>query len=268
MIDSVREAGHDLNNQLSAILTIADLERKRAPAASQAAKAFETICEAVRRAASSVDALSGPSRDVRYLRDLMPTRDALLGELEALCKRDGIPAVDPATGRFLGAMVSAMLAGSILELGTAYGYSALCMAYAQPETGRIWTIEPDRKRVSIARGFFERAGMASRIEIIEQPALEVLPKLAHRQFDIVFIDALKEEYADYLRLALPHVKRSGLVIVDNLLWSHRAAAPPSDADEASTKSIRRFNELFVNHPQLRATILPVGDGIGVGARIA
>ena len=106
-----------------------------------------------------------------------------------------------------------MLAGSILELGTAYGYSALCMARAQPETGRIWTIDPDRRRTAIARSFFERAGVAERIEIIEQPALEVLPKMAQRQYDIVFIDALKEEYADYLRLALPHVKRSGLVIV-------------------------------------------------------
>jgi O-methyltransferase len=186
--------------------------------------------------------------------------------LEELCVRDGIPLVERDTGRFLSVMASAMLAGSILELGTAYGYSTLCMARAQPETGRIWTIDPDTRRTAVARSFFERAGVADRIEIIEQPALDVLPKMGQRQYDIVFIDALKEEYADYLRLALPHVKRSGLVIVDNLLWHHRAAAPEADSDETSTKAIRQFNSLFVTHPDLNAAILPIGDGIGVAAK--
>jgi caffeoyl-CoA O-methyltransferase len=141
------------------------------------------------------------------------------------------------------------------------------MASAQPETGRIWTIDPDRRRTAIARSFFERAGVVDRIEIIEQPALDVLPKMAQRQYDIVFIDAVKDEYVEYLRLALPHVKRSGLVIVDNLLWSHRASAPAAEGDEDSTKAIRRFNEIFLSHPDLCATILPVGDGVGVGAKV-
>jgi caffeoyl-CoA O-methyltransferase len=206
------------------------------------------------------------ARDNAYLSGLVGD-DPLLQELEALCRRDGIPAVQPDTGRLLSVLVSCMLAGSILELGTAYGYSTLWMARSQPETGRIWTIDPDRKRTAIARSYFERAGVADRIEILEQPALEVLPLMAQRQYDIVFIDALKEEYAEYLRLALPHVKRSGLVVVDNLLWSHRASAPPAANDEPSTKAIRAFNQAFVTHPDLRATILPVGDGVGIAARI-
>lgn len=268
MSDDIREASHELSTHLSAILALADLERKRAAKKDEAALgAFATLAEAARRAVAAADTLSAPARDKTYLHSINGRFDPLLRELEGLCERDGIPLVDPETAHFLSVMVGAMLAGSILELGTAYGYSALCMARAQPETGRIWTIDPDRQRTAIARNFFERAGVAQRIEIIEQPALEVLPKLAQRQYDIVFIDALKEEYEEYLRLALPHVKRSGLVIVDNLLWHHRAALPEADTDEASTKAIRRFNRAFTSHPELRAVILPIGDGVGVGAKI-
>jgi len=266
MSDPVSDAGHELSTHLSAVLALADLERKRADKASPLADALASICDSARRAARAADVLASPVRDRRYLRDLHPRPDPLMRELEELCERDGIPLIEPDTGRFLSVMVSGMLAGSILELGTAYGYSALCMARAQPETGRIWTIDPDKRRTAIARSFFERAGVADRIEIIEQPALDVLPKMAQRQYDIVFIDALKEEYAEYLRLALPHVKRSGLVIVDNLLWHHRAAAPQADTDDESTKSIRRFNKTFVTHPDLNAVVLPIGDGIGVGSK--
>lgn len=266
MADPVSDAAHELSTHLSAILALADLERRRVAKDDPAGAAFASIGDSARRAAAAADMLAAPVRDRRYLRELHPHSDPLLRELEALCLRDGIPLVERDTGSFLSVMVSGMLAGSILELGTAYGYSALCMARAQPETGRIWTIDPDRRRTAIARSFFERAGVADRIEIIEQPALDVLPKMAQRQYDIVFIDALKEEYADYLRLALPHVKRSGLVIVDNLLWHHSAAAPRAEADDEATKSIRRFNTLFVTHPDLNAVILPIGDGIGVGSK--
>lgn len=267
MSDPNRDAVHDLSNQLSTILAVADLERKKAPADTAGAAALGTICDAVRRACAAADFLATFARDSSYLRRLTADSDPLMRELEALCARDDIPAVDPDTGRFLSVMVRCMLAGSILELGTAYGYSTLCMARAQPEAGRIWTIDPDRRRTKVARSFFERAGVADRIEIIEQPALEVLPKMAQRQYDIVFIDALKEEYPDYLRAALPHVKRSGLVIVDNLLWHHRSAAPPAETDEVTTKTIRRFNEIFLSHPDLHATIVQIGDGVGVGAKV-
>jgi len=268
MSDEVREAGHELAGQLSVILALADLERKRAERAGDrpGAATFATIVDAVRKASAYADSLGAASRDRRYLSRLHGKSEPLLAELEALCGRDGIPLIERDTARFLSTIVSAMLAGSILELGTAYGYSALTMASAQPETGRIWTIDPDRERTEIARGFFRRAGVDERIEIIEQPALEVLPKLAQRQYDIVFIDALKEEYAEYLRLTLPLVKRSGLVIVDNLLWHHRVAVPEADTDEAPTKAIRAFNQTFLSHPDLNAVILPIGDGVGVGAK--
>jgi predicted O-methyltransferase YrrM len=185
-----------------------------------------------------------------------------------LAERDGIPIIDREVGRFLSVMVSCMLAGNILEVGTAFGCSTLWMARAQPETGRIWTIDPDAKRTEIARGFFKRAGVAERIEIMNQPALDVMGRLPKNLYDIVLIDALKEEYSAYLDLAVPLVKHSGLIIVDNLLWHHRAGKPPRSDDEETTKAIRAFNEKFIRHPALNATILPLGDGLGVAAKTA
>jgi caffeoyl-CoA O-methyltransferase len=213
-----------------------------------------------------LDHALGP--DFEYLRRVHGEPDALMLELEARGERENIPIVSREVGRFLSVMVSSMLAGNILEIGTAYGCSTLWMARAQPETGRIWTIDPDSARTDIARSFFERAGVADRIEIMNQPALDVMRKLPKNIYDIVLIDALKEEYAAYLKLAIPLVKQSGLIIVDNLLWHHRSAAPAQPDDEETTTAIRSFNEQFLRHPALNATILPLGDGVGVGAKIA
>ncbi|MBC5809893.1 MAG: class I SAM-dependent methyltransferase, partial [Candidatus Eremiobacteraeota bacterium] len=115
--------------------------------------------------------------------------------------------------------------------------------------------------------FLRRAGKADRVDVINQPALEVLPTFPQHNVDIIFIDALKDEYEGYLEHAVPLLKRSGLVIVDNLLWSGRAAAAPRKTDDESTKAIRAFNKVFLNHPQLDATIIPLGDGTGIGARV-
>ena len=214
----------------------------------------------------TLDHALGP--DFEYLRRLHGEPDTLMRELEERGEREGIPIVSREVGEFLSVMVSAMLAGNILEVGTAYGCSTLWMARAQPETGRIWTIDPDVARTDIARDFFSRAGVADRIEIFNQPALDVMGRLPKNIYDIVLLDALKEEYSAYLKLAVPLVKHSGLIIVDNLLWHHKAAAPAQKDDDAPTTAIRAFNQEFLHHPALRATILPLGDGVGVGAKIA
>jgi caffeoyl-CoA O-methyltransferase len=83
----------------------------------------------------------------------------------------------------------------------------------------------------------------------------------------VFLDAIKTEYEDYLELCVPMLKRSGLIVVDNLLWGGSAADEPRARDSADVKAIRAFSKTFINHPQLDATIVPIGDGLGIGARI-
>jgi predicted O-methyltransferase YrrM len=191
----------------------------------------------------------------------------LLLELEQLGLSEDIPIVSRDTGRLLSTLVHAMQANRILEIGTAYGYSTLWMALAMPQAARIWTIDPDRERTKIAAGFLRRAGREDSVDIINQPALDVLKTFPQRNLDIIFIDALKYEYEQYLELSVPLLKRSGLVIVDNLLWSGRSAAEPSPGDSRDTKAIRAFNRVFLNHPELDATIVPIGDGTGIGARI-
>ncbi len=192
---------------------------------------------------------------------------APLLELEQLGHADDIPIVARETGRLLSTLVHAMQANRILEIGTAYGYSTLWMALAMPAAGKIWTIDPDAERTALARTFWERAGCGEAVEVLNQPALDVLPTFPVRNLDIVFIDALKTEYEAYLELTVPMLKRSGLVVVDNLLWGGRAASEPSPQDSAATLAIRSFNRAFLTHPGLDATIVPVGDGVGIGARI-
>ena len=205
--------------------------------------------------------------DLAYLQRLHGDPPALLLELERQGMAAGIPIVERPLGRLLATLAHCMQANRILEIGTAYGYSTLWMALAMPPAGHLWTIDPDIERTRIALDYFTRAGVADKIDILNQPAVEVLESFDHRNLDIVFIDANKEQYPEYLELCVPMLKRSGLLIADNLLWDGRAAAPPGFGDEPSTLAIREFNRRFVSHPQLDATIVPLGDGVGIGARV-
>jgi len=206
-------------------------------------------------------------RDLAYLSRLHREPPPLLLECEQQGTYDGVPIVDRAVGQMLSVLVHCMQANRILEIGTAYGYSTLWMALALPPAGHIWTIDPDAGRTEIAAGYLARAGKLGVVEIINQPALEVLPTFYQRNLDIVFIDAVKTEYEAYLDLCLPMLKRSGLVVVDNLLWHGTAADEPAPGDSTDLKALRAFSKTFLTHPELDATIVPIGDGLGIGARI-
>src|SRR5579875_1366865 len=190
--------------------------------------------------------------DLDRLNRLHPEPAALLLELEQQGRYDEVPIVERATGRLLSTLVHAMQANRILEIGTAYGYSTLWMALAMPPAGHLWTIDPDIERTTVALRYLERAGKKAAVDVINQPALEILNNATYRNLDIIFIDADVAEYSDYLEPAVPMLKLSGLLIVDGLL------TPEADA----------FNRAFLTHPNLDATILAVGRGIGIGARIA
>jgi predicted O-methyltransferase YrrM len=202
---------------------------------------------------------------VRYLETAHPAPHPLLLELEQHGRKDGIPIVSRETGRLLSTIVHMMQGNRILEIGTAYGYSTLWMAFAQPPIGRIWTIDPDFERTEVARSYFQRAGEDDYIEILNTPALELLPTFQQRNLDVVFIDALESEYKEYLDAVLPMLKLSGVVVVDNCLMDGRVA---DDAcTDADVVAMREFNDYFLNHPDLDATIVPLGNGTGIGARI-
>ena len=179
---------------------------------------------------------------------MYPPPNPLFVELELHARKDGVPIISREAGRFLSTIVTAMQANRILEVGTGYGYSTLWMALAQPRMVRIWTIEPDAAHTEIALSYFRRAGEDDYIELFDTPALELLENFPQRNLDIVFIAANKSEYHRYLELVIPMLKLSGLVLFNDCL---------AQAD---------FAERFLNHPTLDATILPLGEGIGIGAR--
>lgn len=207
-------------------------------------------------------------QDLEYLESIHEGLSGAFAELDREGGRDDIPIVGTAVGRLLHVLVRATGARRVVEVGTAIGYSALWMATALPEDGLLVTIDPDRARTDRARGFWEKAGVSERVRVVNGPALEVLPSLAgEAPFDLAFIDALKREYQGYLDAMLPLLRSGGTVAVDNLLWSGRASGSAPDDGSEDTRAVKAFNAAFVRDPRLSATILPVGDGLGLGVRL-
>ena len=150
----------------------------------------------------------------------------------------------------------------------AIGYTTIHLARSVGEGGEVVTIDPSDEMIAAAEGYLNRAGLRDRVRMERGKALDVIPLLKDT-FDLIFIDALKEEYADYLRLSLPRLRNGGVVIVDNLLWGGQVAGEIRSPDqESSTNALREFNKYFVNHPKLRAAVLSVGDGLGYAVKIA
>jgi predicted O-methyltransferase YrrM len=206
----------------------------------------------------------------RYLDDLRPRRDDVLAEMEALAQRDGIPIVEWETGRLLATLVRALRPARVIEVGTAIGYSTVHMAREMDPDQRIVTLERDPERIATARAFWERDGVQDRIELIEGDALESLRSL-DGPFDIAFLDATKTEVTDYLRALEGKLAPRAVLVVDNLLMGGEAALPEDretrwtrDALVAGRAAAR---ELMASEEWL-FSLLPVGDGVGLGARRA
>jgi predicted O-methyltransferase YrrM len=197
-----------------------------------------------------------------YLDQLLPASDPLVAEMEAYAAEHRVPIADREVARFLEITARSTGARKALEIGMAIGYSVVHLARGMGEQGLIVTIDPSDEMIRAASGYLERAGVRDRVKIERGKALDVMPRLEDT-FDLLFIDAVKEEYKQYLDLGLQRLRTGGVVIVDNLLWGGKVAG---DDTETSTVALREFNYYFVNHPQLRAEVLPVGDGLGYAVK--
>ncbi|HYN70664.1 MAG TPA: O-methyltransferase, partial [Candidatus Eisenbacteria bacterium] len=160
-------------------------------------------------------------RDLDWIEAIAGPPHPVLVEMEAAAGPEGIPILDRASGRVLAALAANR--PRIAEIGTAIGYSTLWMALAQPADGSIVTIDPDAERTGRARAFWRRAGVGDeRITIVQAKALEALaarePALAG-PFDLAFVDAIKQEYVDYLEALTPRLAPGALLVADNVLWS-------------------------------------------------
>ncbi len=203
-----------------------------------------------------------------YLDGLSPASSGLLAEMESYAAQRRVPIADREVALFLEITARAINARRALEVGMAIGYSVIHLARAMPPDSVVVTIDPSDEMVRTAEDYLSRAGVRERVHIEKGYALEVIPRL-RETFDLVFIDAVKEEYCGYLDLSLPKLRTGGMVIVDNLLWGGQVAGEiRSPEQKSSTEALREFNQYFVNHPQLRAEVLPVGDGLGSGVKIS
>jgi caffeoyl-CoA O-methyltransferase len=203
-----------------------------------------------------------------YLEQLHPANEGLLAEMEAYASEHHVPVADREVALFLEITARTMAARRVLEIGMAIGYSVVHLLRGMPADGLVVTIEPNDEMIARAEGYFTRAEVSERVRVERGRALDVLPRLTET-FDLVYLDAVKEEYAAYLDTALPLLRTGGVVVADNLLWGGQVAGDVRAPEQtASTEALRAFNQRFVRHPQLRAVVLPVGDGLGYGVKVA
>jgi predicted O-methyltransferase YrrM len=212
----------------------------------------------------------------RYLTDLFVPPDPALEAALRASAAAGLPPINvsPNQGKLLQLLARVRGARTILEIGTLGGYSTIWLARALPEGGRLITLESDPRHAEVARANLARAGLNDVVELRLGPALETLPRLAAEgrgPFDLIFIDADKEGYPDYLAWSLKLSRRGSLILADNVVRKG-AVVDPASADPR-VQGMRRFNELLAAEPRVSATaIQTVGskgyDGFAVALVIA
>lgn len=162
-------------------------------------------------------------------------------------------------GQLLRMLVGMVRPRRILEVGTFSGYSALAMAAALPPGGELYTFEINDEMEDFARGWFDASPYGSRIRFTVGDALTLVPALG-LDFDFVFIDGDKRQYADYYAMAKHHLAPGGYIVADNTLWDGHVVDPAYDRD-AQTQGIRRFNDVVVADSEVECVILPLRDGL-------
>jgi len=198
-----------------------------------------------------------------YLYSILPPRDEVLTEVENEAAKRKIPIVGPAVARILHQLAIMIQARTVFEMGSAIGYSTIWWARAVGKDGRVFYTDGDRKNAQQAKGYFERAGVADQITVSVGDALELLSE-QKQEFDIIFNDVDKEDYPRVFRLAIPRLRKGGLFVTDNVLWSGRVADPKNK--ESTTRAILEFNKLLYGSPELFTTILPIRDGVAVAVK--
>lgn len=201
-----------------------------------------------------------------YLYSLLPERsEPVLAEIERVAAERKIPIVGPLVGRLLWQLARSIGASNIFEMGSAVGYSTICWAKALPDGGRVIYTDSSRANADEARGYFQRAGVADKVVIRTGDALEILSE-QKSEFDIIFNDVDKEDYPRVFRVAVPKLRKGGLLISDNVLW-HGDVAQPQQFHDNATKRIVEFNRLMYESQEVMTTILPLRDGIAVAMKL-
>jgi len=199
----------------------------------------------------------------RYFYRLLPKRDAVVAEMESYARRRDVPIIGPAVARMLALLVQVSGAKRIFEMGSAIGYSTIWLARAAGPGAEVFYTDGNPENARRAKEYFRRAGVAGRIHVLVGDALQLLRKTPGK-FDLIFNDVDKHQYPAVLRLAVPRIRRGGLFITDNTLWSGRVARPGRDK---YTRGIQRFNRMVYSSKRLFPVLIPLRDGVTVCRKI-
>lgn len=195
----------------------------------------------------------------RYLYDLLPGRDPVLREMEALARKRDIPIIGPAVGRLLALVVEICGAKRIFEMGSAVGYSTIWLARAAGPGAEVYYTDGDPENARHAREYFRRAGVAGRIHILVGDAVRLIDQVPGK-FDLIFNDVNKHQYPAAFRKAVPRLRRGGLLLADNALWFGRVTRKATDR---ATRGIQTFNRLIYSSKELFPVIVPLRDGVAI-----
>ena len=175
----------------------------------------------------------------------------------------GLMQISPEQGQFMGLLVRLIGIRRILEIGVFTGYSSLAMALALPEDGTIVACDISEEYTRTARKYWKEANVDTRIQLKIGPAIDTLQELSQddkvEPFDLVFIDADKGNYSNYYEVGLSLLRKGGLILVDNVLWSGKVADP--DNQEEDTVAISKFNQKLHQDDRIDLSLLPIGDGL-------
>jgi len=199
-----------------------------------------------------------------YIAKLQPERDALMRRMEAYAEEHDVPIIGPVGGRFLYTIAKLHGSTRILEAGTAIGYTAMWFAHATDAwKGHVTTLEANPDMAEIARDNLKEAGVSDRVTIHVGDALKSLQTL-EGPFDLCFIDHEKEQYQEFLELALPKIASGGVVLADNVL--RRGEVAEADGGDTMVQAMREFNRFVTDHPELESMIVPLRDGIALAIK--
>ena len=190
--------------------------------------------------------------------------DAVLSALRAdLRERGPSIQISPAAGQLLAVLIAASGARRVLEVGTLFGYSAIWIARALPAGGHLDTVEVEAVHADAAEHWLAEAGLADRVTVHRGRGMEVVERLPG-PYDLVVVDADKGSYADYASAGIERLRPGGLLVADNVLW-HGSVADPSERSPQA-EGIRALHAVIAGHPQLRSTVVPVGDGLSISVK--
>lgn len=201
-----------------------------------------------------------------YLESMRKQEDPLILEMEEYAKEHRVPILDWKSAGFMEQLILLYRPERVLEIGTAIAYSSIRIARCLRKKGKLITLELSSDNAAIAEENIDKARLENKIKLVTGNALELMPKMK-KKFDFIFLDADKEDYKNLFDFSMVLLKKGGVIFVDNLLWhGYTAAKQIPKKFQTSTGHIREFNKYFLAHPELTASILPIGDGIGLGIK--